>query len=196
VAYLATKAELVPAVEGQYRVDAAADMVRMHVDREAFRPVLGDAVRLDAADARHLTRLYELGLTASLPSEAVASGVYFGVRRGTRLIAAAGTHVISPMFGVAAVGNVFTPQCRGQGSPRSSPAVTSQAPAVDDVVASPSGPPRRLRATAIAAYALRGRTVTAGSLWDSIIAPIRRTSPTGEECMTDAPCPIDTAHPR
>ena len=31
-----------------------------------------------------------------------------GIRRGTRLIAAAGTHVISPQWGVAAVGNVFT----------------------------------------------------------------------------------------
>jgi GNAT superfamily N-acetyltransferase len=183
VAYLATKAELVPAVEERYRVDPAAEMVRMHVDRETFRPVLGDAVRLDAADARHLTRLYELGLTASLPSEAVASGVYYGVRRGTRLIAAAGTHVISPMFGVAAVGNVFTHrEHRRQGLAKvvTSAVTTELLRTVDDVVLNvrADNPP------ALAAYrALGYREHThfeerlvhrRSSLWDSIVEPIRR----------------------
>jgi ribosomal protein S18 acetylase RimI-like enzyme len=183
MAYLATKPEVVPAVEAYYRVDAAADMVRMHVDRESFRPVLGDAVRLDAGDTRHLTRLYELGLTAALPSEAVAGGVYFGVRRGTRLIAAAGTHVISPMYGVAAVGNVFTHrEYRGQGLAK---VVTSAVTAellrtVDDVVLNvrADNPP------ALAAYrALGYREHThfeerlvhrRSSLWDSIVVPIRQ----------------------
>jgi RimJ/RimL family protein N-acetyltransferase len=183
VAYLAAKSELVPAVEVHYRVDAAAGMVRMHVDRETFRPGLGDAVRLDAGDTRHLTRLYELGLAGSLPSEAVAGGVYYGVRRGTRLIAAAGTHVISPMFGVAAVGNVFTHrEYRNQGLAK---VVTSAVTAellrsVDDVVLNvrADNPP------ALAAYrALGYREHThfeerlvhrRSSLWDSIVAPIRK----------------------
>src|SRR4029078_8862571 len=91
-------------------------MLRMSVDRSTFRPVLGDAVRLDAADTRHLNRLYELGLTSWLPTESVANGVYYRVRRGTRLLAAAGTHVISPTYGIAAVGNVYTNRDhRGQG---------------------------------------------------------------------------------
>ncbi len=116
IAYLAAKPEVVPAVREHYRVEAAAPMVRMVVDRATFRPVLGDAVRLDQGDTRHLNRLYELGLTACLPAEAVAAGIYYGVRRGTRLIAAAGTHVISPMYGLAAVGNVYTDrEYRGQG---------------------------------------------------------------------------------
>jgi ribosomal protein S18 acetylase RimI-like enzyme len=182
VAYLAAKADVVPAVGAHYRVDGAADMVRMHVDRETFRPVVGEAVRLDAGDTRHLTRLYELGLTAALPSEAVSSGVYYGVRRGARLIAAAGTHVISPMYGVAAVGNVFTHrEYRGQGLAK---VVTSAVTAdlletVEDVVLNvrADNPP------ALAAYrALGYREHThfeerlvhrRNSLWDSIVAPIR-----------------------
>jgi len=109
----------------------------MAVDRSTFRPVLGDAVRLDAADTRHLNRLYELGLTSWLPTESVANGVYYGVRRGTRLLAAAGTHVISPTYGIAAVGNVYTNRDhRGQGLAK---VVTSAVTAellsmVDDVV--------------------------------------------------------------
>ena len=63
-----------------------------------------------------LNRLYELGLTAWLPTESIASGLYYGVRRGGRLVAAAGTHVISPTYGLAAVGNVFTHrEWRGRG---------------------------------------------------------------------------------
>ena len=116
VAYLAAKPDVVPAVRESYRVDEAAPMVRMAVDRATFTPVVGDVVRLDQGDTQHLNRLYELGLGAYLPREAVAVGIYYGVRRGTRLIAAAGTHVISPMYGIAAVGNVYTNrEYRGQG---------------------------------------------------------------------------------
>ena len=183
VAFLAAKPEVVPAVEATYRVDPAADMVRMHVDRETFRPVLGDAVRLDAADTRHLSRLYELGLSAALPTESVASGVYYGVRRGSRLIAAAGTHVISPTYGVAAVGNVFTHrEYRGQGLAKvvTSAVTTELLRSVDDVVLNvrADNPP------ALAAYRALGyrehthfeeRLVRRrSSAWDSIVEPIRR----------------------
>jgi ribosomal protein S18 acetylase RimI-like enzyme len=182
IAYLAIKPELVPAVARQYRVDPPGDMVRMVVDRSTFRPVLGEAVRLDVADTRHLNRLYELGLTAWLPTESVASGVYYGVRRGTRLIAAAGTHVISPTYGIAAVGNVYTHRDhRGHGLAK---VVTSAVTAellrtVDDVVLNVrvDNPP------ALAAYRALGyrehtrfeeRLVRRQrSLWDSIVGPLR-----------------------
>lgn len=183
IAYLASKPDIVPAVAQQYRVDPAAEMVRMCVDRASFRPILGDAVRLDAGDTHHLNRLYELGLTSWLPSEAVAAGVYFGVRRGTRLVAAAGTHVISPKYGLAAVGNVYTQRDhRGQGLAK---VVTSAVTAellrsVEEVVLNvrSDNPP------ALAAYrALGYREHTRfeerlvhrrSSLWDSIVAPMRQ----------------------
>jgi ribosomal protein S18 acetylase RimI-like enzyme len=182
IAYLAAKPELVPAVREHYRVEPGAEMVRMSVERATFKPVLGDAVRLDQADTRHLNRLYELGLTSWLPSEAVAAGIYYGVRRGSRLIAAAGTHVISRQFGIAAVGNVYTNrEYRGQGLGK---VVTSAVTAellrdVDEVVLNvrADNPP------ALGVYhALGYREHTRfeerlvrrqTSLWDSIVAPVR-----------------------
>jgi len=186
IAYLASKPGVAPALADLYRVGSPALMTRMSVDRATFIAVPGDAVRLDAADTRHLNRLYELGLTAWLPSESVAAGIYFGVRRGTRLIAAAGTHVIGPRYGIAAVGNVFTNrEYRGQGLAK---IVTSAVTAellknVDTVVLNvrSDNPP------ALAAYRALGyrehtqfeeRLVNRrSSLWDSITLPIKRLLP-------------------
>ena len=64
--------------------------------------------RLLPAEISDLNRLYDLGFTSWLPAEAVAQGVYHGVRIGGRLVAAAGTHVVSSQARLAAVGNVMT----------------------------------------------------------------------------------------
>ncbi len=186
IAYLAAKAEAVPAVRERYRVEEAAPMVRMAVDRATFRPVVGDAVRLDQGDTGHLNRLYELGLNAYLPREAVAAGIYYGVRRGTRLIAAAGTHVIGPTVGIAAVGNVYTNrEYRGQGLAKIvTSAVTSELlQQVETVVLNvrADNPP------ALAVYRALGYREHAHfderlvhrrmSLWDSIVGPFRAYLP-------------------
>jgi ribosomal protein S18 acetylase RimI-like enzyme len=181
-AYLAAKPDAIPAVREHYRVDSAAPMVRMATDRATFRPLVGEAVRLDQGDTEHLNRLYQLGFSAWLPDEAVAGGIYYGVRRGTRLIAAAGTHVISPQNGIAAVGNVYTHrEYRGQGLAK---VVTSAVTAellrsVDTVVLNvrADNPP------ALAVYAALGYREHARfeerlihrrtSLWASIVEPVR-----------------------
>ncbi len=182
IAYLAAKPHVVPAVRERYRVEEAAPMVRMAVERATFTPVVGDAVRLDQGDTQHLNRLYELGFNAYLPREAVAAGIYYGVRRGTRLIAAAGTHVISPTYGIAAVGNVFTNrEYRGQGLAKvvTSAVTSALLQQVETVVLNvrADNPP------ALAAYrALGYREHThfderlvhrRTSLWDSIVGPMR-----------------------
>ncbi len=185
-AYLAALPAVLPEVAGLYRVDEGPEMVRMWVDRDSFRPVVGEAVRLDVADTRHLNRLYELGVSSWLPAEAVAAGVYYGIRRGTRLVAAAGTHVISPRFGLAAVGNVFTQrEMRGQGFAKMvTSAVTAElletCPQVVLNVRADNPP-------ALAAYrALGYREHTRfeerlvhrlTSVWDSILWPVRRYLP-------------------
>jgi RimJ/RimL family protein N-acetyltransferase len=185
-AYLAAMPGHLAAVGELYRVDPGPPMLRMWVDRESFRPIVGEAVRLDAADTRHLNRLYELGLTAWLPAEAVANGVYYGVRRSGRLVAAAGTHVISKSYGMAAVGNVFTQRdMRGRGFAKVvTSAVTAELlESVHQVVLNV----RADNAPALAAYrALGYREHTRfeerlvhrlGSLWDSILWPVRRYLP-------------------
>jgi ribosomal protein S18 acetylase RimI-like enzyme len=182
IAYLGARAEVMPGVRDHYRLEAPAPMVRMVVDRATFRPLVGDAVRLDQGDAGHLNRLYQLGLNAHLPEQAVATGVYYGVRRGTRLIAAAGTHVVSPQWGIAAVGNVFTHrEYRGQGLAKVvTSAVTADLLAQCDTVVlnvRADNPP------ALAAYRALGYREHAEfeerlihrrtSLWDSIVGPVR-----------------------
>ena len=107
-AYVAALPDVLPAVEASYRLDPGPQMVRMWVDRARFRPYPADVRRLLPADIGELNRLYQLGFASWLPSSAIAEGVYFGVRLGGRLVAAAGTHVISREARLAVVGNVLT----------------------------------------------------------------------------------------
>jgi ribosomal protein S18 acetylase RimI-like enzyme len=185
-AYLACLPHALHAASDSFRIDPGPLMARMWVDAAAFRPHEGDCVRLDGRDVGELNRLYELGLTSWLPSDSIDTGVYFGIRRNGRIVAAAGTHVISRDAGLAAVGNVFTHRDhRGRGYAK---AVTSAVTAellrtCRQVVLNvrTDNPP------ALAAYAALGyrehvrfeeRLVhRRGSVWDSILAPLRRRFP-------------------
>ena len=107
-AYVAALTESLPAVAAAYRVDPGPPMVRMWVDRARFRPVPADVRKLLPVDIGELNRLYQLGFASWLPSSAIGDGVYYGIRVGGRLVAAAGTHVVSPQARLAVVGNVLT----------------------------------------------------------------------------------------
>jgi len=182
-AYLAAAPDLVPAAEPVYKVEPGPPMVRMWVDRATFRPAPGAATRLVPNDIGELNRLYDLGLTSWLPAESVAHGVYYGIRVHGRLVAAAGTHVISREMRLAAVGNVMTNRdFRNRGFAKVvTGAVTQELLRFcDEVVLNvrSDNPP------ALAAYRALGfrehvrfeeRLVhRRGTLWDSIVSPIRR----------------------
>jgi ribosomal protein S18 acetylase RimI-like enzyme len=107
-AYLAALPSALPTVERLYRVDPGPPMVRMWVDRTMFRPYPATVERLYPAEIGDLNRLYQLGFAAWLPSSSIADGVYYGMRVNGRLVAAAGTHVISPEARLGVVGNVLT----------------------------------------------------------------------------------------
>jgi ribosomal protein S18 acetylase RimI-like enzyme len=116
VAYVAALSESLAAVEAHYRVDPGPPMVRMWVDRTTFQPHPADVRRLYPADAADLNRLYQLGFTSWLPSSTLAEGVYSGISVGGRLVAAAGTHVVSRQARIGVVGNVMTAaEYRGRG---------------------------------------------------------------------------------
>jgi ribosomal protein S18 acetylase RimI-like enzyme len=107
-AYLAALPAVLPAVEAHYRVDPGPPMVRMWVDRSRFRPYPATVQRLLPIEIGDLNKLYQLGFASWLPSSAIAEGVYYGLRVNGQLVAAAGTHVISPNARIGAVGNVLT----------------------------------------------------------------------------------------
>jgi GNAT superfamily N-acetyltransferase len=115
-AFVACLSSSVEAVAEHYTVDPGPTMIRMWVDRASFRPYPADIRRLVPADISDLNRLYGLGFAAWLPSASIAEGVYYGIRVHGRLVAAAGTHVISREAGMGVVGNVLThPDHRGRG---------------------------------------------------------------------------------
>ena len=182
-AYLAGPAEALTAVAQQYRVDPGPPMIRMWVDRTTFQPAPAQVERLLPVEVSELNRLYQLGFAAWLPSSAIAEGVYYGIRVNGRLVAAAGTHVISRTARLAVVGNVLThTDHRGRGYAK---AVTSAVTAellryCDEVVLNvrSDNPP------AIQAYTRLGFAEHArfeerlvrrlSSPWSDLTAPIRR----------------------
>lgn len=202
VAYIAAATAALSAVASSYRVEPGPAMVRMRVDRASFRPHPAPVERLLPVEVSELNRLYGLGFGAWLPSAAVADGVYFGIRSGGRLVAAAGTHVISREARLGVVGNVMTQaEYRNRGFAK---AVTSAVTAAllrwcDDVVLNvrADNPP------AIAAYRALGfeehcrfeeRLIrrTAPS-WPAMPGPFRRLF--GARATSGTQFTYDQAHP-
>ncbi len=181
--YLAADASHLPAIDRIYRIDSGPQMVRMVVNRRTFEPVHGPVTRLVPQDIFDLNRLYGLGFAGWLPADSIANGVYYGVRVAGRLVAAAGTHVISPQARMAAVGNVMTHvDFRGRGFAKATTsAVTHELlQTCDDVVLNvrSDNPP------ALAAYRSLGYrdycrfeerlAHRRGARWDTIVAQIAR----------------------
>ncbi len=103
-------------------------MLRMTVERDAFRPVAAAAQRLVSSDIKAVNRLYskEGGPTA-YRTEHLDDAVYYGIYEGPDLISIAGTHVFSGAERIAVVGNVFThPRYRGQGLAKASTSALTQ----------------------------------------------------------------------
>jgi ribosomal protein S18 acetylase RimI-like enzyme len=182
-AYLAALPESLPAVEKLYRVDPGPPMVRMWVDRARFRPYPSDVQRLLPIEIGELNRLYQLGFASWLPSSAIAEGVYYGIRVNGRLVAAAGTHVISRTARLAVVGNVLTHvDFRGRGYAKAvTAAVTAELlRSCDQVTLNVrSDNPPALQAYRALGYAEHVRfeerlVHRLGSPWPAITAPLRR----------------------
>ncbi|MEW6569160.1 MAG: GNAT family N-acetyltransferase [Chloroflexota bacterium] len=95
---------------------------RMVLEPESFTPpLLEEIVRLGPNDLPHIVTLF--GRYPDRPDafhpRQLETGVFFGLRGSDGLLSVAGTHVVSQVEGIAAVGNVFTrPDMRGRGFAR------------------------------------------------------------------------------
>lgn len=98
-----------PAVESVYRLERAERMLRMVVGRDTYRPSdTKGVVRLGAEHLDAVIDLYGVASRSYFTPPRLQEELYFGVYADDTLVAAAGTHVRSREFGVAAVGNVLT----------------------------------------------------------------------------------------
>jgi RimJ/RimL family protein N-acetyltransferase len=115
--YATSQPEHLDVLRRFYHVAHQQPMVRMAVTREEFQPTGGETRRLIGKDIRTINRLYSAeGGLSFYSGDQIDAGVYYGVFEDERLVAVAGTHVVSPQEGVAVVGNVFThPRFRGRG---------------------------------------------------------------------------------
>jgi RimJ/RimL family protein N-acetyltransferase len=113
-----------------YRLANQQPMIRMSVTAERFVPVERlTPVALTGIDIRRINSLYgsEGGPSYYIP-EHIDGGVYRGIVTEGRLVAVAGTHVVSRQERVAVVGNVFThPGFRGRGFATAATSAVTQA---------------------------------------------------------------------
>lgn len=98
-----------PGIEAMYRLERVDRMLRMVVDAREFRPVpTHAAIRLRPDHVDAIIELYGLASRSYFTPRRIEREVYYGIFERDALISAAGTHVRSGEFGIAAVGNVLT----------------------------------------------------------------------------------------
>jgi ribosomal protein S18 acetylase RimI-like enzyme len=115
--YLTCRAENLPAVRAHYRWEEGPyGMWRMALGENRANRAAGACIRLTDAHTGLLAEFYESGGAIGFNPAQIKNGFFFGKFAGERLIAAAGTHLVSARHGMAAVGNIFThPDFRGRG---------------------------------------------------------------------------------
>jgi ribosomal protein S18 acetylase RimI-like enzyme len=118
---LSIREEHLPVVEKFYRAKPYP-MLKMALLPEDFKPVAPNNsadVRITRLEASHIPQLYDLyayGGGDAFRPKSLEFGVFYGVFVADRLVAIAGTHIVSDNELVAALGNVMThPQYRSQG---------------------------------------------------------------------------------
>ncbi len=116
-AFLTCEVHHIDTVQQYFELSTKQTMIRMLATPDTFTPCHQPAVqRLTGRSAREINALYHTdGVPSFYTPRQVDDAVYFGVEREGRLVAIAGTHVISSWASIAVVGNVFTdPTYRGQ----------------------------------------------------------------------------------
>jgi ribosomal protein S18 acetylase RimI-like enzyme len=111
-------------LESAYEVRSHATLLRMDLtgpQRAAEQPYgPWQPVALDRADLPEMLELFERAYPGNwFDHRMLDTGQYVGARLDGRLVSVAGVHVYSPVYRVAAIGNVATdPGARGRGASR------------------------------------------------------------------------------
>jgi GNAT superfamily N-acetyltransferase len=114
--YLTCRSEHLSMTQDFFAWDKTVPVWRMVLDRNRFGAGRHGCIRLSAAHHDLLAELYSLGGGDAFDLAQLQHGAFYGVLEESRLVAVAGTHLVSPTYGVAAVGNVFThPHYRRRG---------------------------------------------------------------------------------
>jgi GNAT superfamily N-acetyltransferase len=115
-AYFACRPQHLRTLRRFYSLRTVEVMQRMFLRPEEFTPAQGTVERLGPGHVHLLQDLYRwYGDVAFAPYQ-LDQGVFYGVREAGRLVATAGTHLVSRTYGLGIVGNVFThPDYRGRG---------------------------------------------------------------------------------
>jgi ribosomal protein S18 acetylase RimI-like enzyme len=132
--YVVVRPEVVPLLTERYHLIHEKAMQRMVLDPTQYQPRVSDTVaRLGPADLEAVQRLYADGVASGetpdwFSPEMLVQGVFYGIREAEKIVAIAGTHVVSTSEGVGCLGNIYTRHDRrGQGlSTHVTGAVTAQ----------------------------------------------------------------------
>lgn len=115
-AYFACRPEQTAALRRFYSLAKTEVMLRMVLDSQEFTPCDGPVRRLGGRHVNQLQDLYRrYGDVAFAPYQ-LDQGVFYGLEQDGRLVATAGTHLVSRAYSLGIVGNVLThPDHRGLG---------------------------------------------------------------------------------
>lgn len=106
--YVTALAHHLAVVARFFELGGISHMQRLRAIPADFGPVRGPVVRLGMEHLDQLQQLYQLGGGDAFAPYQLHDGVYYGVQDGERVVSVAGTHLLAPSYGIAAVGNVFT----------------------------------------------------------------------------------------
>jgi ribosomal protein S18 acetylase RimI-like enzyme len=106
--YLTCRSEHLSMTRDYFAWDKTVPMWRMVLNPNRFQAGGSDCIRLSPEHHDHLAELYSLGGGDAFDLAQLQHGAFYGILVENRLVAVAGTHLVSPTYGVAAVGNVFT----------------------------------------------------------------------------------------
>ena len=112
---------LLPHLGNWYNAEFSGLHLKMKLEKDLFSPVLEPqsqrAIHLQQGDLQRILTLYKDAYPGNwFDPRMLETGQYLGIEDAGRLVAAAGIHVYSPQYKVAALGNITThPDFRGKG---------------------------------------------------------------------------------